>query len=82
MIKITDNFYLNEFEKIWETQAKYHKELLTPKLKKEIRDVVIFYQRSLKSQKGLISVCELEGKQVESEKNGKKYIRLQNNRQS
>ncbi len=67
--------YLNEFEKIWETQAQYHKELLTPKLKKEIRDVVIFYQRSLKSQKGLISVCELEGKQVESEKNGKKYIK-------
>ncbi|MCR5247020.1 MAG: hypothetical protein K6E14_04445 [Paludibacteraceae bacterium] len=67
--------YLNEFEKIWEKQAQYHKELLTPKLKKEIRDVVIFYQRSLKSQKGLISVCELEGKQVESEKNGKKYIK-------
>ena len=39
--------YLNEFETIWETQAKFHREL-TPELKKEIRDVVIFYQRPLK----------------------------------
>ncbi|NQX97597.1 MAG: type II CRISPR RNA-guided endonuclease Cas9, partial [Flavobacteriales bacterium] len=52
--------YLNEFNKIWETQAKFHSEL-TDELKKEISDVVIFYQRRLKSQKGLISVCELEG---------------------
>lgn len=47
--------YLDEFEKIWETQAKYHSEL-TPELKKEVRDIVIFYQRPLKSQKGLISI--------------------------
>jgi CRISPR-associated endonuclease Csn1 len=51
--------YLDEFNTIWETQAKYHKEL-TPTLKEEIRDVVIFYQRRLKSQKHLISNCELE----------------------
>lgn len=62
--------YLDEFEKIWETQAKYHSEL-TPELKKEVRDIVIFYQRPLKSQKGLISICELEGKQMEIEKEGK-----------
>jgi CRISPR-associated endonuclease Csn1 len=48
--------YLDEFESIWEKQAQYHKEL-TNELKKEIRDIVIFYQRPLKSQKGLISVC-------------------------
>ncbi|WP_262245447.1 type II CRISPR RNA-guided endonuclease Cas9 [Parapedobacter soli] len=55
--------YLDEFETIWETQAKFHSEL-TNELKKEIRDIIIFYQRKLKSQKGLISFCELESKEV------------------
>ncbi|MBR6659352.1 MAG: type II CRISPR RNA-guided endonuclease Cas9 [Paludibacteraceae bacterium] len=66
--------YLNEFEVIWETQAKFHKEL-TPELKKEIRDVVIFYQRPLKSQKGLISFCEFESRKIEVEVDGKKKIK-------
>lgn len=65
--------YLDEFERIWETQAKFHKEL-TPELKKEIRDVVIFYQRPLKSCKGLISFCEFESRQIEMEKDGRKTI--------
>lgn len=51
--------YLDEFERIWETQKQFHPEL-TPVLKKEIRDVVIFYQRRLKSQKGLLGLCEFE----------------------
>ena len=34
--------YLDEFERIWETQAGFHKEL-TLELKKEIRDIIIFY---------------------------------------
>ena len=51
--------YLDEFERIWETQSKYHPEL-TKKLKKEVRDVTIFFQRGLKSQKHLISFCEFE----------------------
>ena len=63
--------YLNEFEKIWETQAKFHKEL-TQELKKEVRDIIIFYQRPLKSQKGLISFCEFESRQIEVEIDGKK----------
>lgn len=66
--------YLNEFETIWETQAKFHKEL-TPELKKEIRDIVIFYQRPLKSCKGLISFCEFESRQVEVEVDGKKKMK-------
>jgi len=53
--------YLDEFEKLWETQSRFHPEL-TPKLKSEIRDVVIFYQRRLKSQKGLISFCGFENR--------------------
>jgi len=51
--------YLDEFEQIWETQAKFYSEL-TNELKEKIRDVIIFYQRKLKSQKHLISECELE----------------------
>lgn len=63
--------YLDEFECIWETQSKFHPEL-THELKKEIRDIVIFFQRPLKSQKGLISFCEFESKKIEVEVDGKK----------
>lgn len=63
--------YLDEFERIWETQAKFHPEL-TQELKHDIGNVTIFYQRPLRSQKGLISVCELEQKRVEALVDGKK----------
>jgi CRISPR-associated endonuclease Csn1 len=63
--------YLDEFEKLWSTQSVFHNQL-TAELKEEIRDVVIFYQRKLKSQKGLISICEFENRQVEVEIEGKK----------
>lgn len=53
--------YMDEFDRIWEVQSKYHPEL-TAELKHEVRDIVIFYQRPLKSQKGLISYCEFEQK--------------------
>ena len=56
--------YLDEFEAIWEKQAQFHPEL-TPELKKEIRDIVIFYQRDLKSCKNLISYCEFEHSEKE-----------------
>ncbi len=55
--------YLDEFEQIWETQSKFYPEF-TESLKEEIRDVIIFYQRKLKSQKGLISICEFEKKTI------------------
>lgn len=51
--------YLDEFEQIWTTQAKFYPQL-TEALKSKIRDVVIFYQRPLKSQKGLLSFCVFE----------------------
>lgn len=63
--------YLDEFETLWESQARFHPEL-TPELKNEIRDVVIFYQRRLKSQKSLIGICEFERKDQEVEVDGKK----------
>lgn len=67
--------YMDEFEKIWEKQSEFHSEL-TAELKREIKDVVIFYQRRLKSQKGLLSVCEFEGKKKEIEINGEKKIKI------
>lgn len=63
--------YLDEFNVIWEKQAQFHQEL-TEELKQEIRDVVIFYQRRLKSQKSLISFCEFESRKIEVEIDGKK----------
>ena len=63
--------YLDEFERIWETQASYHPELTT-ELKHEVRDIVIFYQRQLKSQKGLVGYCELENDTKEVVVDGKK----------
>lgn len=64
--------YLDEFEQIWEVQRKYYPEL-TEELKVEIRDVIIFYQRRLKSQKGLISNCQFEShKRIINGPNGPK----------
>ena len=62
--------YLDEFETIWEKQAEFHPEL-TSALKHEVRDTVIFYQRRLKSQKGLIGFCEFERQNLEITENGK-----------
>ena len=66
--------YLDEFNTIWNKQAEFHTEL-TNELKAEIRDVIIFYQRRLKSQKGLISFCEFESRQIELEIDGRKKIK-------
>jgi CRISPR-associated endonuclease Csn1 len=52
--------YLDEFERIWEVQKEAHPQL-SPELKHDVRDTVIFYQRRLKSQKGQLAVCEFEG---------------------
>ncbi|GHT11177.1 CRISPR-associated endonuclease Cas9 [Bacteroidia bacterium] len=71
--------YLDEFNTLWETQKQFHSEL-TDELKNEIRDVVIFYQRRLKSQKGLISFCEFESRQIEVEIDGKKKIKTTGSR--
>lgn len=53
---------INNASCYWGDISDRNKEL-TPELKKEIRDVVVFYQRPLKSQKGLISFCEFESRQ-------------------
>lgn len=61
--------YEKEFDAIWQQQSKYYPEL-TGDLKVEIADKTIFYQRPLKSQKGLVSFCEFESQ--EKIINGKK----------
>lgn len=71
--------YLDEYNIIWEKQAEYHKEL-TPELKVEIRDIIVFYQRRLKSQKGLISFCEFESRKVEVEIDGTKKTKIEGSR--
>ncbi len=60
--------YIDEFNTIWNTQAIYHPEL-TDELRKEFYSI-IFYQRPLKSQKGLISLCEFENHEIIIDKNG------------
>ena len=64
------NDYIDEFSRLWETQSRYHPEL-TPEIRDRIRDEIIFYQRRLKSQKSLVSVCEFEGKKIKVLVDGK-----------
>ncbi len=53
--------YIEEFKKICKTQQQFYPEIITNELIKKLRDNIIYYQRRLKSQKGLVSVCEFEG---------------------
>jgi CRISPR-associated endonuclease Csn1 len=62
--------YIEEFETICETQKKFHSDL-TDELISKIKNRIIYYQRPLKSQKGLVSVCDFEGFWIN--KNGKEY---------
>lgn len=66
--------YIDEFGRIWKTQAAFHPEL-TDDLRRKISDRIIFYQRPLKSQKGLVSFCEFESRPIEVMVDGKKKIR-------
>lgn len=51
--------YIEEFDKICEQQKKHLG--ISDDLISQIRNEIIYYQRPLKSQKGLVSVCEFEG---------------------
>lgn len=51
--------YEEETAKILEVQSRFHADILTPDLCKEIKNI-IFYQRDLKSCKNLVSLCEFE----------------------
>jgi CRISPR-associated endonuclease Csn1 len=56
--------YINEFNLIWAKQMQFYPEILTESNRQKIRDEIIYHQRPLKSQKGLVSICEFEGKKV------------------
>jgi CRISPR-associated endonuclease Csn1 len=62
--------YENEFENIWNTQSKFHPSILTEENKNRIGKEIIYYQRPLKSQKGLVSVCKFEGKLFSDKRSG------------
>jgi CRISPR-associated endonuclease Csn1 len=63
--------YIEEFEKIWAFQALFYPDILTPSNKEIIQNEIIYFQRPLKSQKGLVSICEFEGKKINMVKEGK-----------
>ena len=52
--------YETEFDLIWEKQREYHPDTLTDDNRRRIRDEIVFYQRRLKSAKGLVKKCRFE----------------------
>jgi len=66
--------YIEEFDAITKAQQKYYQSVLTDALIDDIRNNVIYFQRKLKSQKGLVSICELEGKLVKDIATGKEIF--------
>lgn len=63
--RIRDRFvgremYIAEFDMLWDKQKKFYPNVLTDVLRTKIRDEIIFYQRNLKSQKGLVARCRFE----------------------
>lgn len=53
--------YIEEYDKIMKKQQEFYPDILTDDLVEHIRNDIIYYQRKLKSQKGLVSICEFEG---------------------
>ena len=58
--------YMEEYNAIMSCQQKFYPEVLTDNFIHKLRDQIIFYQRPLKSQKNLVSICEFEGKWVKN----------------
>jgi CRISPR-associated endonuclease Csn1 len=55
--------YIEEFDAIINTQKPKHS-FLTDDVIHSLRNEIIYYQRKLKSQKGLVNVCEFEGFEI------------------
>ncbi|MBY0478713.1 MAG: type II CRISPR RNA-guided endonuclease Cas9 [Chitinophagaceae bacterium] len=63
--RIKENIFLRssyqaEFNKIWEKQKEYYPEILTDENYTKLFHKIIYFQRPLKSQKGLVSSCRFE----------------------
>lgn len=67
--------YIEEFNRIIEIQKAFHPEL-NEEFIRRLKEEIIYYQRNLKSQKGLVSICEFEGfyKETNSSKGKKLFI--------
>ncbi|PKP21232.1 MAG: type II CRISPR RNA-guided endonuclease Cas9 [Bacteroidetes bacterium HGW-Bacteroidetes-21] len=63
--------YIEEYNAICKTQQKFHPEL-TEVLIEKIKTEIIYFQRPLKSQKGLVSICDFEG--FWTKKDNKEYF--------
>ncbi|MCS6819453.1 MAG: type II CRISPR RNA-guided endonuclease Cas9 [Chitinophagales bacterium] len=53
--------YIEEFDTILGKQRQFYPQVLTTEFISHLRNDIIYFQRKLKSQKGLVSVCEFEG---------------------
>ena len=62
----------DEFEEFWTAQSAFYPEILDDNLKTEIKQI-IFYQRPIQSQRGLIGKCSFETGEFII-KDGKKYF--------
>lgn len=58
--------YIDEYNQIMRKQQEFYPDVLSNDLIEHIRDNIIYFQRKLKSQKGLVSVCEFEGFHVKT----------------
>lgn len=68
--------YIEEFDTIINVQKDKH-DFLTEEVINQLRNEIIYYQRKLKSQKGLVSICEFEGFEktiFDKEKNKSKVV--------
>lgn len=68
--------YIEEFDTIVNAQKGKH-DFLTDEVIHQLRNEIIYYQRKLKSQKGLVSICEFEGFEktvFDKEKNKEKIV--------
>lgn len=57
--------YQEEFDAIIKQQQTNYPDILTNDICNKLKNEIIFFQRPLKSQKGLVSVCEFEGRWAE-----------------
>lgn len=65
--------YIEEFDRVCVEQQKHYPDILTDELFRKFKNEIIYYQRPLKSQKGLVSVCEFEGMYLKN-KEGKEVF--------
>ena len=56
--------YIEEYDRIMAVQKNFYPETLTDDFIDKVKNEIIYYQRPLKSQKKLVSLCEFEKKTI------------------